>query len=179
MPRWPENESWAQRHGTTAAAAAVASAVTIPYTFVFVGLLGDIRSPERVDASRVGRLTELGAQGGEIRAALIIIAVVVAAILAVTITTIIGIIARRHWGRDGGMVVFGFLGVVATAASLGGLFVEPPQPGAWWGLATGIGSLLVSLLLFLPATLLDFDRAEIEHEQRWKYWRDPWGYDPP
>lgn len=157
----------------------VAIAVTTPYVFVFVGLLGDIRNPTRVDGSRVGRLTELGAQSGEIRTALIIIAVVVAAVLGVAIATIIGIISRRHWGRDGGMVVFGFLGVVATAASIGGILVEPPASGAWWGLFTGIGSMLVSLLLFLPSTLLDFDRAAIEHEQRWKYWRDPWGYDPP
>lgn len=179
MASWPADESWAQRHGTTAAAAVLATAVTTPYVFVFVGLLGDIRNPDRVDGGRVGRLAELGAQQGQIRTALVIIAIVVASVLTVALAAIIGIIARRHWGRDGGMVVFGFLGLVATVASIGGLLVEPPASAAWWGLLTGIGSMLVSLLLFLPSTLLDFDRAEIEHELRWRYWKDPWGYDPP
>ena len=87
--------------------------------------------------------------------------IVIGAVVIVCGFAIIGLVLRRQSAREAGIGIFGFLGVVATLVSIGGLFSDPPAPSAWLGLLSGIASLGVTVLLLLPATAEDFENREM------------------
>ncbi|MEN8112741.1 MAG: hypothetical protein ABFS21_00010 [Actinomycetota bacterium] len=154
--------SWFRLHGTAAAAILIASALTVSFGYVAVeSLLG------AVDPGRLGRdfgrgvlpfaPAGIGTDAGGVAAnASAIIGVVIGAVVLVSAIIVIGLACRREWAREAGFVVYGLLGLLAIAVSLGGLTADPPAPSAWVGLLTGVANIAVVGLLFAPATSRSF-----------------------
>jgi hypothetical protein len=94
--------------------------------------------------------------GGAAANASAIIAVVIGAVVLLSAIIIIGLAFRGEWAREAGLVIYGLLGLVAIAASLGGLAADPPAPSAWLGVFTGLANFTVVGFLLAPATSRDF-----------------------
>jgi hypothetical protein len=154
---------WLRAHGTTAAAILIATALAISFGYVAVQSLLDANDPDRIDSGfRRNALAVGGSPGGDAGNASAIAGVVIGAVVIVCVLAIIGLALRRQSAREASIGIFGFLGVVATLVSIGGLFSDPPAPSAWLGLLSGIASLGVAVLLLLPATAEDFENREMK-----------------
>lgn len=154
---------WLRAHGTTAAAILLATALTASFGYVAVQSLLDANDPDRIDSGFPrNALAVGGSPGGDAGNASAIAGIVIGAVVVVCAFAIVGLARRRQSAREAGIGIFGFLGVVATLVSIGGLLSDPPAPSAWLGLIAGIASLGVAVLLLLPATADDFESREME-----------------
>lgn len=155
---------WLRTHGTTAAAILIAGLLTAWFGYLSLGsLLGTI-DPERLDqgfgrsvlsAAPAGSTADAGGAAANASA---IVGIVIGAIVLLSAITIVGLLFRGEWAGEAGLVIYGLLGFVATAASLGGLAADPPAPSAWGGLLIGLTNFAVVGLLLAPATARDFRR---------------------
>lgn len=76
-------------------------------------------------------------------------------VVVVSTIILIGMLLAREWAREAALVIYGVLGMVVLAASLGGLAADPPAPSAWTGILVGIANLtIVALLLMKPSARL-------------------------
>lgn len=67
--------------------------------------------------------------------------------MVVSIIVVVGLMLVQAWAREAALVIYGVLGLVVLAASLGGLAGDPPAPSAWTGVLVGITNLVVVGLL--------------------------------
>jgi hypothetical protein len=160
---------------TTVAAIGLIVALTTVFAVSAVQRITAI-DPGRVtldpDEARLGLNPHMANNATALSGGLILVVCVLALGAAV------GIALRRSGARHAAIVVFGVLGVLALAASLGGLTATPRSENALYGLACGIANAVIVGLLLAPSTADDFDR--VEHERQWLLARGyPLGQDPP
>jgi hypothetical protein len=123
-------------------------------------LLG-VLDPDRIDpnfaqGSLFGSGGTVSDASGAAQNASALVALLFGAVVIVSVIIIIGLIFRGNWAREAGMVIYGFLGLIAFATSLSGITADPPAPSAWLGLLTGLANFATVVLLLLPATARDF-----------------------
>ena len=156
--------SWLRTHITTATAILIALVLTVAFGFIAVESLIGALDPDRLGGNfgrgalsfaPPGTGTDAGGAAGNASG---IIAAVIGTVVLVSAIIIVGLIFRREWAREAGLVIFGLLGLVATAVSLGGIGADPPAPSAWVGLLTGGANFAIVGLLWAPATARDFRR---------------------
>lgn len=75
------------------------------------------------------------------------IGIVIGSVVVVSIIVVVGLMLVQAWAREAALVIYGVLGLVVLAASLGGLAGDPPAPSAWTGVLVGITNLVVVGLL--------------------------------
>jgi hypothetical protein len=157
---------WFRAHGTTAAAVALATLLTVPYVSLVVDLVREVADPRRIADDDFRAMLQLGMDAGSDEASTgsLIGAVVLGTVCMVAIVIVAGIALRRSWAREAGMLVFGVIALVATSLSLGGLLSSPPAPGAGRGLLSGLGAATVVALLFARPTQRTFDAAAARRE---------------
>jgi hypothetical protein len=122
-------------------------------------LLGAIY-PERLDSSftrmagSISRTdTSASARGGAASNTAGIIGIVMGTVVVVSTIIVIGLLFVQAWAREAALVIYGVLGLVVLAASLGGLAADPPAPSAWTGVLVGVSNLtIVGLLLTKSAS---------------------------
>jgi hypothetical protein len=153
---------WLRTHGTTAAAILIAGLLTAWFGYLSLGSLLGALDPERLDqgfgrdvlsAAPAGSTADVGGAAANASA---IVGIVIGAIVLLSAITIIGLLFRGEWAREAGLVIYGLLGFVAIAASLGGLAADPPAPSAWLGVLTGVFDFAIVGLLLAPTTARDF-----------------------
>jgi len=146
-------------HGTLGGAILIASVLTAWFGYVAVdSVLGAI-DPNRIDpAFARGALAFTAGTdtGGAAANASVIIGLVIGVVVLLSAIIIIGLVFRGEWAREAGFVIYGVLGLVASAAAMGGLAAQPPAPSAWFGLGIGLANFAVVGLLFAPATARNF-----------------------
>ena len=154
--------SWLRAHFTTATAILIALVLTVSFGYMAVESLIGAFDPDRLDRdfgrgalSFVPQGSTTGA-GGAAGNASGIVGVVIGAVVLVSAIIIVGLIFRRAWAREAGFMIYGLLGLVATAVSLGGIGADPPAPSAWVGLLNGVANFTIVGLLYAPATARDF-----------------------
>lgn len=147
---------------STAMAVGLICIVSVGYAVYAVLVLRDAGDAGPV-ASRDAVV--LGISGREEGVARVIVAIVILAVSALTVSLAVGVLRRRQGARHAALVTFGVLGLVAFAASLPGLAADPPRPGAPIGLATAIVDVAVVVLLLLPMTADDVEDAERDRER--------------
>jgi hypothetical protein len=158
--------SWLRAHGTTAVAILIASGLTVVFGYVAIdSLLGAI-DPTRLDSdftrSALGMGGVRGTQGigGAASNASAIIGIAIGAVVILSVVILVGLVFRQAWAREAGVVIYGLLGLLSIAVSLGGLSADPPAPSAWVGMLNGLANFAVVGLLLTPATAQDFRRKE-------------------
>ena len=82
------------------------------------------------------------------------------AVVILSVVVLVGLAFRRAWAREAGDVIYGLLGLMSIAVSLGGLSADPPAPAAWVGMLNGLANFAVVGLLLAPPTAQDFRRKE-------------------
>ena len=154
--------SWLRAHATTVTAILIALMLTMTFGYIAVeSMLG------AVDSDRLGRdfgrgalsLTSAGtaADAGRIAAnTSAIVGIAIGAVVLLSAIITVGLAFRSEWAREAALVIYGLLGFVAIAASLGGLAADPPAPSAWLGVLTGVADFAIVGLLLAPATARDF-----------------------
>lgn len=148
-------------HATTVVAVLVAAVLTLSYGFVAVQAFLAAADPDRLDpAFERSALGLASGQGGTATTASGIIGLVIGAVVLVSSIVVVGLAFRRQWAREAAFGVYGVLGLVATAISVGGLLSDPPAPSAWVGVLTGVANIAVVGLLLVPATARDFAAGE-------------------
>ncbi len=146
--------AWLKEYGTTAGALLVALVLTVVFGFVAIdSLLGAIY-PERLSPSfarMLGSISETdpgSARGGPASNASGMIGIIMGSVVVVSAITMIGLMFAKEWAREAALVIYGVLGLVVLAASIGGLAADPPAPSAWTGVLVGVANLtIVGLLL--------------------------------
>ena len=146
--------AWLSKYGTTAGAILIALVLTVVFGFMAIdSLLGAIY-PERLSPSfarMLGSISETdpgSARGGPASNASGMIGIVVGSVVMVSAIAMIGLLFAQQWAREAALVIYGVLGIVVLAASIGGLAGDPPAPSAWTGILVGIANLaIVGLLL--------------------------------
>jgi hypothetical protein len=153
-------KSWLRLHGTLATAVAIAVTLTTVFGHIAVQSLLGVLDPDRIDpnfarGSLFGSGGSVSNASGAAQNASALVALLLGAVVIVSVI-IIGLIFRGNWTREAGMVIYGFLGLIAFATSLSGITADPPAPSAWLGLLTGLANFATVVLLLLPATARDF-----------------------
>ncbi len=158
----PPTRDPGRRSPTTTAAGLLALVVPAPFIAAGWSLLtagiGGEGSPglERLGSFAVGGLLDGGwlVATGFLVLALSLLAVVLG----------LGILARRTWARESGLLMFTFFGAIVTLLSLAGLGSDAPNAGV--GLLDGLVQLAVAVLLFVPSTAEDVEHAEWRRARR-------------
>ena len=143
---------------STLAAAAVLGGLAAVFAVVAAGML---RARLRAGTEASERLVLMGLDLDAGASLLAFGGVVVLAACAVVAVLVLGLLLRRPWAREAGMLVtvaFAMLGLGIGAA---GLAADRPARAAWAGIAVGLANVAVLVLLLLPATADDVDRAEL------------------
>lgn len=157
---------WLRTYGTTAGAIVISAALTAPYALQGIRtLLGD----RDFETMREGLVLFGAPAGGEsAENASLITGVLVGVAALVALIVILGLVLRREWAREAGIVVFGIFGLVGTLVSVGGMTADPPAPRAGWGLVSGLASLVVVGLLLAPATglVVGLHEHEVQRKRR-------------
>lgn len=154
--------SWLRAHGTIAAAILIASGLTLAFGYVAVDSLLGAFDPNRLDSDFTRNALGMGASGssqgvgGAASNASAIIGVVIGAVVILSLIITVGLAFRSDWAREAGVVIYGLLGLMSVAVSLGGLSADPPAPSAWVGMLTGLANFAVVGLLLVPPTSRDF-----------------------
>ena len=154
--------SWLRAHGTLAGAVLIASGLTAAFGYVAVDSLLGAVDPSRLDsdftrsALGMGGVRDPQGIGGAASNASAIIGVAIGAVVILSLIIVIGLAFRRDWARETGAVIYGLLGLMSFAVSLGGLSADPPAPSAWVGMLTGLANVAVVVLLLVPPTSRDF-----------------------
>lgn len=145
--------TWFKGRGTTVGAVLILLALTSVFGFIAIdSLLGAIY-PERLSPSFAGMLGSISetdpgsARGGPATNASGMIGVVMGSVVIVSVIILVGLILIQAWAREAALVIYGVLGLVVLAASLGGLAGDPPAPSAWTGMLVGIANLMIVGLL--------------------------------
>jgi hypothetical protein len=146
--------TWFKRHGTALVAIIIALLLTGIFGFMALdSLLGAIY-PERLSSSftrMAGSIsqtdTSTSARGGAASNTSGIIGIVFGTVVVVSVIIVIGLLFVRAWAREAALVVYGVLGLVVLAVSIGGLSADPPAPSAWTGVLVGIANLAIAALL--------------------------------
>jgi hypothetical protein len=145
--------TWFKGRGTTVGAVLILLALTSVFGFIAIdSLLGAIY-PERLSPSfarMLGSISETdpgSARGGPATNASGMIGVVMGSVVIVSVIILVGLILIQAWAREAALVIYGVLGLVVLAASLGGLAGDPPAPSAWTGMLVGIANLMIVGLL--------------------------------
>jgi hypothetical protein len=145
--------AWFKGRGTTVGAVLILLALTSVFGFIAIdSLLGAIY-PERLSPSfarMLGSISETdpgSARGGPASNASGMIGVVMGSVVIVSVIILVGLILIQAWAREAALVIYGVLGLVVLAASLGGLAGDPPAPSAWTGMLVGIANLMIVGLL--------------------------------
>ena len=154
--------SWLRAHGTITGAVLIASGLTSAFGYVAVDSLLGAFDPERLDSGFTR--SALGMGGTTVRRAWgerrqtpprssgsssVLWS-------SCSLIIIIGLVFRRDWAREAGVVIYGLLGLMSIAVSLGGLSADPPAPSAWVGMLTGLANVAIVVLLMVPPTSRDF-----------------------
>jgi len=154
--------SWFRAHATLAGAVLIASGLTAAFGYIAVDSLLSAIDPNRLDSeftrSALGMGGVSGSQGigGAASNASAIIGVVIGSVVILSLIIVIGLAFRRDWARETGVVIYGLLGLMSIAVSLGGLSADPPAPSAWVGMLTGLANVAIVVLLLVPPTSRDF-----------------------
>jgi hypothetical protein len=158
--------TWLRAHGTTAAAVVLGVVLSVPYAWMAVADFTAARDPSGLDSEFLRNLGSIGArftggaatsaEGDGVSTALLFIALFETAVLVVVGIVRVGVTLRHQHSRETGLVVFTVIGVVAIAVSTSGVAADPPAPGAWIGMLSGLGALGVASLLWAPRTARDF-----------------------
>jgi hypothetical protein len=153
---------WMRLHGTVAAAILIAATLTTVFGYIAVRSLLGVLFPDLIDpAFARGALFGSGGSisdvSGAAQNASVMVGLVFGAVVVVSLIVIIGLILRQSWAREAGMVIYGFLGLLALATSLSGITADPPAPSAWLGVLTGLANLAVVVLLLMRSSARDFD----------------------
>lgn len=145
--------TWFKGRGTTVGAVLILLALTSVFGFIAIdSLLGAIY-PERLSPSfarMLGSISETdpgSARGGPASNASGMIGIVMGSVVIVSVIILVGLILIQAWAREAALVIYGVLGLVVLAASLGGLAGDPPAPSAWTGMLVGIANLMIVGLL--------------------------------
>jgi hypothetical protein len=151
--------TWIRVHGTTVGAILIALALTIVFGFLALDSWLGAFYPERLDPSfarMTGAISRTdvsnSVRGGAASNTSGIIGLVMSAVVLLSAIIIVGLVFLRAWAREAAIVVYGILGLVVLAASLGGLAADPPAPSAWTGVLVGLANLSVVGLLLAPAS---------------------------
>ncbi|MGB5168787.1 MAG: hypothetical protein WBO84_09430 [Acidimicrobiia bacterium] len=158
--------SWLRAHGTIAGAVLIASGLTLAFGYVAVDSLLGAFDPERLDSNFTRSALGMGGAnsaqgvGGAASNASAIIGIVIGAVVILSLIIIIGLAFRRDWAREAGVVIYGLLGLMSIAVSLGGLSADPPAPSAWVGMLTGLANVAIVVLLMVPPTSRDFRNSQ-------------------
>jgi hypothetical protein len=145
--------AWFKGRGTTVGAVLILLALTTVFGFIAIdSLLGAIY-PERLSPSfarMLGSISETdpgSARGGPASNASGMIGIVMGSVVIVSVIILVGLILIQAWAREAALVIYGVLGLVVLAASLGGLAGDPPAPSAWTGMLVGTANLMIVGLL--------------------------------
>lgn len=153
-------KSWLRLHGT------LATAIAVTLTTVFGSIAAQswlgVLDPDRIDpafarGSLFGSGGSVANPSDAAQNASALVAFLFGAVTLVSVIVIIGLIFRQSWAREAGMVIYGFLGLIAIATSLSAITADPPAPSAWLGLLTGLANVAIVIRLLLPATAQDFN----------------------
>ena len=154
--------SWLGAHATIAGAILIASGLTPAFGYVAVDSLLGAFDPGRLDSNFTRSALGMGGTnsaqgvGGAASNASAISGVVIGAVVILSLIIVIGLAFRRDWAREAGVVIYGLLGLMSIAVSLGGLSADPPAPSAWVGMLTGLANVAIVVLLLVPPTSRDF-----------------------
>ena len=156
---------WLRAHGTIASAVLIASGLTLAFGYVAVDSLLGAFDPGRLDSNftrsalGIGGVNSAQGVGGAASNASAIIGVVIGSVVILSLIIIIGLAFRRDWAREAGVVIYGLLGLMSIAVSLGGLSADPPAPSAWVGMLNGLANVAIVVLLLVPPTSRDFHNS--------------------
>lgn len=158
--------SWLRAHGTLTSAVLIASGLTLAFGYVAVDSMLGAFDPERLDSNftrsalGMGGTSSAQGVGGAASNASAIIGIVIGAVVILSLIIIVGLAFRRDWAREAGVVIYGLLGLMSIAVSLGGLSADPPAPSAWVGMLTGLANVAIVVLLMVPPTSRDFRNSQ-------------------
>lgn len=154
------------RAGETRTAVVLALVLTGVLAYLFLSSLLVATGVRYVDPQALYNplYNGVGQDANNVRNAEAYAAVAFGAGLLACLPLALGVWGRRPWAREGVFGVFGLGGLVLAALSFGGLRVDPPQPGAWWGLLVGLTLLTVVGLLASPGCTRDFARVAKDRE---------------
>jgi hypothetical protein len=154
--------SWLRAHGTTVTAILIALMLTMTFGYIaVVSLLGAV-NPDRLgedfgrgalSLASAGTAADAGRMAANTSA---IVGIAIGAVVLLSAIITVGLAFRSEWARETALMIYGLLGFVAIAASLGGLAADPPAPSAWLGVLTGVADFAIVGLLLAPATARDF-----------------------
>lgn len=151
-----------RRHAaTTVAAIGLIVALTVTFAVIAVRQIATIdpgRHTIEANEARLGLNPQMANNATAMTAGLIL------TVCALTLCAAIGIARRNTGARYAATGLFGMLGFLAFAASLGGLTATPPSPNASYGLLCGVANGVILGLLLAPSTADDFERAEQERQ---------------
>lgn len=151
-----------RRHAATTVAAVVLSiALTAAFAVFAVEQIAAIepaRQTVEADEARLGLNPQMANNVTTVTGGLILM------VCALCLAAAIGIARRNAGARYAAMGLFGMLGFLALAASLGGLTATPRSPNAVYGLLCGVTNGVILGLLLSPSTARDFELAEQERQ---------------
>lgn len=143
-----------RRAPLTTAAAVLVLMITAFFVWQGIELVRFIDGSVDPETRRRMVMTRVGPGSTTLLAA---IGVVILGLCAMTGAFGVGLLARREWAREGAMFVFGALGGVVLALSVGGLLSGSAD--APMGLLVGLADAAVTGLLLTGRVADDFDAA--------------------
>lgn len=156
------------RAGTTSTAAFLMLSLTAFFTYAGVQLTRNALDPSSVDRTRALTAIGLGLNPRQSQNLTGILAVMLLTLCALSVTLGIGVIARRQSMRHAAIGLFVMFAIVTVPLALGGVLSDTsstgredlPPANPWLGVLIGIVDILIVVLLVLPKTAADFERAE-------------------
>jgi hypothetical protein len=157
------NDTWAARHGTTLLALVVGLVLTVPGILAGVQFLREAGNPAAVGTETRSLLVLAGLPSGSTEAGNLsaIAGWMVLIVAALGAVALVGVAARRQWGRHAAIGIFGIFALFVVPVSIAGLASDPPGENAGLALLVGLTAACVVVLLVIPPTTLDFERAEM------------------
>lgn len=160
--------AWLRRFGTTATAVFLGGSLSIAFGIAGAQLLADGLDPARIDLGTRSAAVQLGVPSGvrSMGVMATVSGVVVLLLVLVSVIALVGVAMRRQGFREAGMGVFAAFAIVMIPIGIAGQRGVPPAENAIMGIVVGVASVLVVVLLALPATSLTFDQAEVDRRRR-------------
>ena len=137
-------------------------AVTAPFFVTAIRLIRYAASGRAVDSATMRGLVSIGVPTNAAGNALLLSGLAFLAVSSLCLLTLVGVLDRRRWGREGTMGFFGLLTLVVTPVGLAGVFADPPGRNAWSALLVAAATAGVVALLLHRATADEFERVERE-----------------
>lgn len=160
--------AWLRRFGTTATAVFLGGSLSVAFGIAGAQLLLDGLDPARIDQGTRSAAVQLGVPSGvrSMGVMATVSGVVVLLLVLVSVMALAGVAMRRQGFREAGMGVFAAFAIVMIPIGIAGQRGVPPAENALMGIVVGVASVLVVVLLALPATSLTFDQAEVDRRRR-------------